>query len=581
MRTDGYAPIRDYAVLGDGRTCALVAGDGGVDWLCLPDLDSPSTFGALLDRRRGGSFTLAPEAPFETERRYLPATNVLETTFRTSEGSVRATDALTLPGSGLEPLRELARRVEGLSGTVRLRWRAEPRFRYGRDEPRVSQAHGRTVFEGPGEAVAISVWGGNDETLDLREGERALLALTYAEGEPLVVPARADVERRLDATEWFWRNWAGRCTYDGPWAGAVLRSALALKLLVHSPSGAIAAAATTSLPETMGGARNWDYRFSWVRDSAFATDALLQLGYDEEAKAFLSWLLHASQRTHPELRPLYRLNGDVHAPERELGLEGYRQSGPVRVGNGAVQQLQLGIYGCLLDSVALFVAEGNRLDADTARRMAQEADFVSENWRRPDSGIWEVRSEPVHFTHSKLLCWVALQRAISLTGGQVGRRGHWQEQSRAIQTFLDERCWSDSRRSYVRFAGADELDAALLMSGFVGCPDPARARSTVDAIRRELTDGPYVRRYLGEDGMTGDEGAFLACSFWLVHALAATGRADEAAELMDELVGLANDVGLYAEEIDPGTGEFLGNFPQALTHLALVNAARALGEAGR
>jgi GH15 family glucan-1,4-alpha-glucosidase len=580
MRVDGYAPIRDYAVLGDGRTCALVARDGAVDWLCLPDLDSPSTFGALLDARRGGSFTLAPEGPFESERRYLPETNVLETTFSTPDGAVRVTDALTLPGTGLEPSRELARRVEGLAGSVRMRWHAEPRFEYGRREPRVSCPAGRWLFEGAGEAVAVSAWGCDGETFELREGDRALLALTAARGEPLVLPSRDDVERRLDGTIAFWRRWAGHCEYEGPWAGAVLRSALALKLLVHAPSGAIAAAPTTSLPEEIGGRRNWDYRFSWIRDSSFVLDALLELGYHEEAEAFLWWVLHASQRTHPELKVLYRLNGDVRASERELGLEGYRGSRPVHVGNGAADQLQLGIYGSLLESVALFVAGGHGLDRDTAGRLVQVADFVCENWRRTDSGIWEVRSEPVHFTHSKLMCWVALDRAVSLAGERVpaDHVPRWREEARAIQEFLDERCWSEARRSYVRFAGSDELDAALLLSGFVGCPDDERARSTVDAVRRDLADGPYVWRYLGEDGLPGEEGAFLACSFWLVHALARTGRADQAAELMDQLVGLANDVGLYAEEIEPGTGDFLGNFPQALSHLALVNAACALRE---
>jgi GH15 family glucan-1,4-alpha-glucosidase len=574
MRLDGYAPIRDYAVLGDGRTCALVARDGAVDWLCLPDLDSPSTFAALLDARRGGSFTLAPEGAFESERRYVPETNVLETTFRTSEGAVRVTDALTLPGQGVEPPRELARRVEGLAGHVRMRWRAEPRFEYGRREPRVSRTAGRRIYEGAGEAVAVSAWGGEGEMLELRAGDRALLALTGARGEPLVLPAREDVERRLDGTIAFWRRWAGHCEYDGPWADAVLRSALALKLLVHAPSGAIAAAPTTSLPESIGGARNWDYRFSWIRDSSFVLDALLELGYHEEAESFLWWVLHASQRTHPELKVLYRLNGDVHAPERELALEGYRGSRPVHVGNGAADQLQLGIYGSLLESVALFVAGGHGLDRDTAGRLAQIADFVCEHWRRPDSGIWEVRSEPVHFTHSKLMCWVALDRALSL----AGERARWRSEAEAVQAFLDERCWSDEKQSYVRYAGGDELDAALMMSAFVGCHDDERARATVDAVRRELADGPYVWRYLGEDGLPGEEGAFVACSFWLVEALAKTGRADEAAELMDQLVGLANDVGLYAEEIDPGTGDFLGNFPQALSHLALVTAACALRE---
>jgi len=583
MRTDGYAAIRDYAVLGDGRTCALVARDGAVDWLCLPDLDSPSTFGALLDARRGGSFTLAPEGPFESERRYLPETNVLETTFRTSEGTVRVTDALTLPGQGVEPLRELARRVEGLAGKVRMRWRAEPRFEYGRREPRVSRPAGRWLFEGAGEAVAVSVWGGDGEALELREGDRALLALTAARGEPLVFPSRDDVERRLDGTADFWRRWSGRCEYDGPWAGAVLRSALALKLLVHAPSGAIAAAPTTSLPESMGGGRNWDYRFSWIRDSSFVLDALLELGYHEEAEAFLWWVLHASQRTHPELKVLYRLNGDVHGSERELGLEGYRGSRPVHVGNGAAGQLQLGIYGSLLESVALFVAGGHGVDQDTAGRLAQIADFVCENWRRPDSGIWEVRSEPVQFTHSKLMCWVALDRALSLAGERLpaDHVARWREEARGIQEFLDEHCWSEEQQSYVRYAGSNELDAALLMSAFVGCHDDERARATVDAVRRELADGPYVWRYLGEDGLPGEEGAFLTCSFWLVEALAKTGRADEAADLMHQLVGLANDVGLYAEEIDPRSGEFLGNFPQALSHLALVTAACALEEEAR
>jgi GH15 family glucan-1,4-alpha-glucosidase len=583
MRIDGYAPIRDYAAVGDGRTCALIARDGSVDWLCLPDFDSPSTFGALLDARRGGSFALRPEGDFESERRYLPGTNVLETTFRTAGGVVRVTDAMTLPGSGLEPLRELARRVEGLSGTVRMVWRAEPRFRYGAREPRVSRAEGRWTFHGSGEAVAVSAWGGEGQSLELRGGDRALVALTGSRGEPLVLPSREDVERRLDGTTAFWQRWSGRCAYEGPWAGAVLRSALALKLLVYAPSGAIAAAPSTSLPETIGGTRNWDYRYSWVRDSSFAVDALLQLGYDDEAISFLWWLMHSSQRTHPELKVLYRLNGDVHAPESRLELEGYRGSSPVNVGNGAADQLQLGIYGSLLESVALLVAEGHRLDRDTAKRMAEEADFVCENWRRPDSGIWEVRSEPRHYTHSKLMCWVALDRAIRLADGPIpaDRVERWRRHAQEITAFLDERCWSEALGSYTRSAGSEELDAALLMAGFLGCPSDERAAATVDAVRRELSEGPFVWRYRGEDGLPGEEGAFLACSFWLVHALASTGRADEAAELMDELVGLANDVGLYSEEIHPGSGAFLGNFPQALTHLALVNAAVALGETRR
>ena len=591
MRTGGYAPIRDYAAIGDGRTCALVATDGSVDWLCLPDLDSPSWFGALVDDERGGRFALAPEDRFEAERRYLPGTNVLETVFRTAGGTVRVTDALTLPGGGLEPLRELARRVEGLSGSVGLRWRVEPRFGYGAGSARVAKRDGRWVLASGGAAAGLSLWGGEgtaaggavEGTLAIREGDRALLALTAAVGEPLVFPARDEVEGRLEGTIAYWRRWTGLCSYDGPWREAVFRSALALKLLVYAPSGAIAAAPTTSLPEEIGGERNWDYRYSWIRDSSFVVDALLRLGYAEEAKSFLWWLMHAERRGHPQLSVLYRLNGDLHMPERRLELEGYRGSRPVRVGNLAAGQLQLGIYGSLLESVALYVERGNALDPDTGRLLGEAADWVCGNWGRRDSGIWEVRSEPVHFTHSKLMCWVALDRAIGLsTEGHVPTRhaARWRETARAIAEFVDARCWSDERRSYVRWAGADELDAALLMAAFVGCHDDERAARTVDAVRRELGDGPFVHRYLGEDGLPGGEGAFLACSFWLAHALARIGRPDEAAELMEELLGLANDVGLYAEEVDPGSGEFLGNFPQALTHLALVNAADVIAEVG-
>ncbi len=592
MRTHGYAPIREYAAIGDGRACALVATDGSVDWLCLPDLDSASWFGALLDAERGGRFELAPEAPFEAEHRYVGGTNVLETVFRTAEGTARVTDALTLPVAGLEPLRELARRVEGLAGSVRLRWRVEPRFAYGARAAGVSRRSGRWVLASGSDAAGLSVWEGEaaaaggavEGAVEVREGGRALLALTAAVGEPLVFPARDEVERRLDATVAFWRRWLGLCPYEGPWRDAVLRSALALKLLVFAPSGAIAAAPTTSLPEEIGGERNWDYRFCWLRDSSFVLDALLRLGYAEEAESFLWWLMHAEERAHPELRPLYRLNGDLCLPERELALEGYRGSRPVYVGNRAVEQLQLGIYGSLLESVALYVGRGRRLERDTARRLADAADWVCEHWRRPDSGIWEVRSEPVHFTHSKLMCWVALDRALRLAGeGEIpGRHAdRWRAEARSIADFVDTRCWSAERRSYVRSAGADELDAALLMGTFVGFHDEERAAATVDAVRRELAEGPFVWRYLGEDGLRGDEGAFLACSFWLVRALARTGRPDEAGELMDELVGLANGVGLYAEEIDPASGEFLGNFPQALTHLALVTAAADVAEATR
>jgi GH15 family glucan-1,4-alpha-glucosidase len=593
VRGSGYPPVREYGVIGDGRTVALVARDGSIDWLCLPDLDSPSVFGALLDAERGGSFALAPEGPFTAERRYLPEANVLETTFVTGDGVVRVTDAMLLPASGLAPARELARRVEGLSGQVPMHWRVEPRLEYGNRAARLA-LRGRTpVATGGRDALALSAWEVGDPNIAetsiggrfvASEGLVGLTVLGAAHQEPLVFPSRAEVESRLEATIAFWQQWASARTYEGPWREAVIRSALALKLLIHAPSGSIAAAATTSLPEQIGGERNWDYRFCWVRDSAFTLEALMQLGCPHEADAFFWWLLHASQLTHPRLRVLYRLDGGEPAPETTLGLAGYGGSRPVRVGNGAVEQEQLDIYGDLMQAAWLYARAAGELDSDTGRRLGQIADLVCEIWRQPDSGIWEVRSEPLHFTHSKMMCWVALERAVGLAEARRVPRAHaarWRAEADAIRAFVDDRCWSQRLGSYVRSAGSEELDASLLLGALMdyqGDRDP-RMTATIEAVRRALGHGALLDRYSSEDGLSGNEGAFVCCSFWLVDALARAGRADEAAELMEQLIGMANDVGLYAEEIDHETGEFLGNMPQGLVHLALINAAASVSEA--
>ena len=592
MRTDGYAPIREYAAIGDGRTVALVASDGSIDWLCLPNMDSPSVLGALLDSERGGRFALAPTTPFESERRYLPGTNVLETTFRTATGAVRVTDALALPGPGLEPQRELVRRVEGFAGVVPLAWSLEPRFGYGGSSGRLGLRSGVPALDSGGSALAVRAWeAGSPELADgsvrgrfeLRAGDRALLVLSGASQEPLVLSGRDEAEARLDETSAVWRRWVEARGYDGPWREAVLRSALALKLLVFAPSGAIAAAPTTSLPEGIGGERNWDYRFAWIRDAVFALEALLDLGCSTEAKSFFWWLLHAAQRTRPRMQVLYQLDGGERAPERILPLAGYRGSRPVRIGNGAVDQSQLDIYGVLLQTAWLYVERGSTLDSEAGKRLAEKADFVCEIWRQPDQGLWEVRSEPRHFTQSKMMCWVALDRACRLAaaGHMPGKRAdRWRREADEIRAFVEERCFSPEKRTYVRAAGSEELDAGLLLASVVGyCRgDDERMLGTIDAVRRELGDGPFVVRYRGEDGVSGSEGCFLACSFWLVEALARAGRRDEAAELMDELVAVANDVGLYSEELEPQTGEFLGNFPQGLTHLGLVTAAAAIAK---
>ena len=592
-RNGAYAAIRDYAAIGDGRTVALVALDGAIDWLCLPNLDSPSAFGALVDAERGGSFVLRPSIPFDSSRRYVPGTNVLETTFTTATGVVRVTDAMTLPTHGLSPYRELARRVEPLAGRVPMEWLVKPGFGYAAGRTRRERRAGVPAATCGRDAIAVCSWsagdaGWNGESISgsftAVEGQSSLLALSAAHQEPLVLPRRADVEERLAATARSWREWVDGREYDGPWREAVLRSALALKLLVFAPSGAIAAAATTSLPEEIGGERNWDYRFTWPRDAAFTLDALVELGCGREAEAFFWWLMHASQLTHPRLNVLYRLDGGVESEEMSLPLAGYRDSRPVRVGNGASGQMQLDVYGEVLQAVSRFAEFNGGLDGDHGGRAAGFADFVSDAWTRPDAGIWEVRGEPRHYTQSKMMCAVALDRACDLHDRGVVRGGdveRWRRERRLIREFVEARCYSERLRSYVRSAGDEEVDASLLLGVLAGYDEPRSPRlvGTVDAVGRSLREGAFVRRYRADDGLSGEEGAFLPCSFWLVDAYARQGRLEEATKLMDELVGLANDVGLYAEEIDPGSADFLGNFPQALTHLALINAACSFARA--
>ncbi|HEV8616404.1 MAG TPA: glycoside hydrolase family 15 protein [Methylomirabilota bacterium] len=587
---DRYVPLRDYALIGDGRTAALISRHGSIDWWCLPDLGSPSVFAAILDADRGGRWVLRPEDEAEAHRRYVPDTNLLETTYTTATGRVRVIDAMTLPGRRLAPLRELARRVEGVDGRVAMRWRIEPRFGYGLGRTRIEARAPFPVATSGSTAIAVCAWdagrievddGGIAGRFEARAGTGALIAVVAAHGEPLVFPARDDVEARIETTAAFWRDWSAHLAYTGPWRDAVVRSALALKLLVFAPSGAIAAAPTTSLPEVIGGERNWDYRFSWIRDSAFTLESLLQLGCESEAQSFFWWFMHATRRTLPRLNVLYRLDGGTHTPERTLPLAGYRDSRPVRIGNGAAGQLQLDTYGELLDVAYQYVQRGYKLGRDTARDIAGVADFVCSHWREPDSGIWEVRAEPRHHTQSKAMCWVALDRAGRLAdAGHVSgaRATRWATEAAAIRRFIDERCWSPAKRSYVWYAGGDGLDASLLLLAIMryDAPDAARVRTTIEAIRRELAAGPLLLRYTGDDGLAGGEGAFACCSFWLAEALAICGRRRDAERLMDDVIGLANDVGLYAEEIEPTSGVFLGNFPQGLVHLALISAAIAI-----
>ncbi len=593
-RRDGYAPIRDYGVIGDGRTCALVARDGAIDWLCLPNIDSPSVFGRLLDADEGGAFELAPSEGFESEQQYVGGTNVLQTTFRTSGGAVRVTDLLALTDvATMAPMRELVRKVEGLEGRVELRWQVAPRFVYGAHEAELGRRSGRPFFCSHKDGVAVNTWGvGEVEfreravggSFTLEAGESAVLSLAAAYKEPAVLPGRDDTEHRLERTVRFWKEWSGRARYDGRWREQVLRSALVLKLLVFAPSGAIVAAPTTSLPEWYGGGRNWDYRYAWVRDASWTLDALLRLGYRDEATSFFWWIMHASRITQPRLQILYRVDGSMQAREETLaGFDGYRGSKPVRVGNGAADQVQLDVYGSLFDAALMYVEAGCEIDRTTGKELGRIADYVADRWRDRDSGIWEVRSDPTHFTQSKALCWVALDRACTLAerGVLPDRCERWRGESDAIRAFVEEEGWDEQRRSYVRAPDQRELDGSLLTMALLEYPPKSseRMKLLVDAVRRDLADGPLVYRYRGGDGVEGREGAFLTCSFWLADALAHAGRVDEAVELMDELVALGNHVGLFPEEMDPATHDYLGNYPQALTHLALVNAAVSIEDA--
>jgi GH15 family glucan-1,4-alpha-glucosidase len=586
-RIDGYAPIREYAAIGDRRTAALVALDGSVDWLPLPSFASPGVFAAILDAERGGRFELRPDEPFRAERRYVEDTNVLETTFETASGRARVTDALALPGMPTLPWNELTRRVEGVAGRVPMRWRVSPRFEW---TERGEIERGAVITHGE-HSLVVQAWeAGEPQCADgevagsftIGEGERALLALGCFHSEPLLFSKRADVEARLDETVDYWRHWIGAVSQDLPWHGAVIRSALALGLLVDAQTGAMAAAPTTSLPEAVGGSRNFDYRYAWLRDTSFALDAMLQLGMATQVHGTLSWLLSATRRTHPHLRPFFTLDGSYRPGSEELPLSGYRRSSPVLHGNDAESQLQLGNYGDLFETAWCYVDDGNRLDPHTALRLPEVADLVCRIWRNPDASIWEL-NDPQDYTQSKLSCWLALDRALRLAdSGELERpeTARWRSTAAEIQDFIESHCWSDERGAYTRYPGTHELDASVLLAaraGYRELPDE-RMDATIAALREDLGRGPLLYRY---SGIEDEEGAFVVCSFWLVEALALSGRVDEASEVMDGVCALANDVGLFSEEIDPDSGELLGNFPQALSHLGVINAAAAIASRTR
>jgi alpha,alpha-trehalase len=603
---NGFRPIADYGLLGDCNSAALLDRDGSIGWLCLPRYDSPAVFAQILDPE-GGNWQIRPTGAYRSERRYLPGTLVIETTFATESGSVRLTDAMAFPerqrhhdlGFGAPHL--VLRLVEGVVGEVELTLELAPRPEYGLVKPlfRATEAGGRT-FGGPNQVVVSAgvATAIEDSTMSatftVSAHESVGFALQWAPPEgPAPAPFPPDqVAARVQDTVEAWRSWeAEHDVYEGPHRELVRLSSRILKGLTYRPTGAIVAAPTTSLPETVGGERNWDYRYAWIRDASLTLEALYIGACSDEAEDFVSFMTSSAggRASERSLQIMYGIAGEHDLTERELPhLRGWRDSAPVRVGNGAWGQTQLDVYGELLNSLYLYREQLGDLHMEIQRFVADLANTAARRWRETDAGMWEMRGEPRHHLSSKVLCWVALDRAISLAP-QLGMHAEverWTAERDEIRDAVLTRGWSEARHAYAQSFDSDDLDAAQLLMpilGFLPATDE-RMRSTIDAIADDLTEDGLVLRYrndegLNADGLTGEEGTFVICSFWLVSALAKAGEIDRAERMFDKLVSYANDLGLLAEEIDTATGELLGNFPQAFSHIGLITAAWEIDKA--
>ncbi|MEU5523904.1 glycoside hydrolase family 15 protein [Streptomyces sp. NPDC047860] len=588
--------IEDYALIGDEQTAALVGADGSVDWLCLPRFDSAACFARLLGDESNGHWRIAPVgADRYTGRSYREDTLVLDTEWTTPQGTVLVTDLM--PQRHRAP--DLVRIVQGVRGEVTVRSTLRLRFDYGSVVPWVRRADGhRVAVAGPDSAWLRSVpevptWGedmGTFSEFTVKEGERVAFVLTWHpshEPRPPLVDPYASLRHSVKD----WQSWAAHCRYDGPHRDMVVRSLITLKALTYRPTGGIVAAPTTSLPEEPGGVRNWDYRFCWLRDSTLTLKALLAAGYQSEAEAWRNWLLRAVAGDPADLQIMYGLAGERRLPEFELPwLSGFGDARPVRVGNDAVNQLQLDVYGEVVDSLTLARRSGLSPQPDVWALQAVLLDFLRTAWRQPDEGLWEVRSGRRHFVHSKVMVWVAADRAVRAMEEFADLEGDldgWRELRDEVHREVCDKGYDPERNTFTQSYGSRELDAALLRIPRVGFlpPDDPRVLGTIEAVRAELGQDGFVRRYTPDatavDGLPGQEGTFLVCSFWLADALHMSGRTKEARELFERLLGLANDVGLLAEEYDPVGDRLLGNFPQAFSHIGLVNTALALfGEEG-
>jgi len=594
---DAFPEIGDYAVVGNCRTTALVSKAGSVEWMCVPDFSGPSLFAAILDRA-AGHFSITPTAPANVERAYVPGTNVLQTTFRTQTGTLRLTDCMTLPAEHgeLEPEHELLRRIECLDGAAEAEISFMPRPRYGARRMgfrRLGKLGWQCTHGGFGAMLGSEVELEHDAVnaglvgrVRLQGGQSRWLSFTYDESEAsIVLPLGDEAAARLEATADWWREFSARARYDGPYRDAVVRSVLTLKLLTSATTGAVLAAPTTSLPEVAGGPRNWDYRYCWIRDSALVLYSFLSLGYVDEAEAFLGWLLHATRLTWERFQVLYDLYGETKIDEKELPrLSGYRGARPVRIGNAAHDQLQLDIYGELMETVSLFVKAGGTLDSSECRMLEGIGRTVLDLWEKPDHGIWETRAVPRHHTFSKAMCWVTLDRLRALSEKFPLRcdRAQLARLCETIRAEVESRGFDEKLGSYVGFYGGSDTDASLLLMARYGYSRPGdpRMEGTFRYIERTLDRNGFIYRYPAAsghyDGIQAAENAFAPCNFWAVEYLANSGHYDEAKERFERLCACANDVGLFAEEMAATNGSPVGNFPQAFTHVSLISAATAL-----
>jgi GH15 family glucan-1,4-alpha-glucosidase len=585
-------PIEDYGIIGNTRTAALVSRGGSIDWLCLPRFDSESVFAALLGTPEHGRWLIAPEDPdARSSRRYRGETGILETRFETAEGSATVIDFMPLI-EGEDQL-DLIRLVRADQGCVRMRTEIILRFDYGRGIPWVRQhLGGPKAVAGPNAIQFITpvVLKGTPELTTVGEftvsaGETVPFTMSWYPSHHTGFRSR-EPEEALLAVENGWRDWSSRCTLQGPWREAIIRSLITLKMLTYHPTGGIVAAATTSLPEWIGGVRNWDYRICWIRDATLTLYALLSSGYRAEARAWREWLLRALAGHPSEMQIMYGLSGERRLTEYEIPwLPGYADSRPVRIGNAACEQLQLDVYGELMDS--LYAAQRYGLESNPFAWELQKKllEYLETIWERPDHGIWEVRGPPRHFTFSKIMCWVAFDRGIKSIEqfGLDGPREQWETLRATIAAQILEQAYDSERNTFVQYYGARDLDASLLLIpqlGFLPPEDP-RVRGTIEAVERELVRDGFVCRYpsrTATDGLPEGEGVFLACSFWLANSLALIGRRDDAIALFERLLAVRNDLGLLAEEYDPAAKRLLGNFPQAFSHTAIINTAANLAQ---